>query len=102
MISARALVLLGALIASTVLCSCASTVAVIDDEARPVPKLVLVPVKFKVITQDDVPYYALTSREYMNLSINMLRIQEYITTLRLWDKDSPKAESEAKPEAKAK
>ena len=66
-----------------------------DFTAKPAPELymekpsvdlVLEPVEFTIIVHDDVPYYALTDENYINLGINMLRLQHVLYSFAVWEK----------------
>ena len=66
-----------------------------DFAAKPAPELylekpsadlVLEPVEFTIIIHDNVPYYALTDENYINLSINMLRLQHVLYSFAVWEK----------------
>lgn len=63
---------------------------------RPRTDLVLEPVEFDIIVQDNVVYYALTSENYINLSINMLRIQQTLYDMAVWEnlRDARSSETE--------
>lgn len=69
------------------LCSCQTTTEFYEPPSieRPRTELVLEPVEFSVIIQDDVVYYALTSENYINLGINMLRIQQVLYDMAVWE-----------------
>lgn len=80
------------LVLALFLAGCASQA---DFTAKPAPELhiekpsvdlVLEPVEFTIIVHDDVPYYALTDENYINLSINMLRIQHVLYSFAVWEK----------------
>lgn len=53
---------------------------------KPSVDLVLEPVEFTIIVHDGVPYYALTDENYINLGINMLRIQHVLYSFAVWEK----------------
>ena len=63
---------------------------------RPQTDLVLEPVEFSIIVQDDVVYYALTSENYINLGINMLRIQQTLYDMAVWENLRDARSSETK------
>lgn len=76
-----------------------------DFTAKPAPELhmekpsvdlVLEPVEFTIIVHDDVPYYALTDENYINLGINMLRLQHVLYSFAVWEKLKDARDSEAK------
>ena len=84
------------------LAGCASQA---DFTAKPAPDLyiekpsvdlVLEPVEFTIIVHDDVPYYALTDENYINLSINMLRIQHVLYSFAVWEKLRDAGDARAK------
>ena len=80
----RIIVVISAII---LLLGCQSNV--IDDIPKPQRanhELILEPVKFNVVIHDDVVYYALTSDNYINLSINMVRMQQLIYNMAVWEK----------------
>lgn len=72
----------------TTLSSCTSTLpsdVKLDPIERVKTELVLEPVKFTVIQQDGTVYYALTDKYYINLSVNMVRIQQVLYEYAVWE-----------------
>lgn len=78
------------------LCACQSTSFYEPPKIqRPQVDLILEPVEFKVVVHDGIVYYALTSDNYVNLGINMLRVQQALYNMAVWenlrvDSDGPK------------
>ena len=91
--------LMGSLLIATSLLGCQSTTQFYEAPTieRPSSDLVLEPVEFSIIVQDDVVYYALTSEYYINLGINLLRVQQLIYDMATWEKarlESSKAQDD--------
>ena len=81
------------LTATSLLSACQSTTPQFYEAPRlerPHTDLVLEPVKFDIIIQDDVVYYALTSENYINLGINLLRVQQLVYDMATWEKVNAK------------
>lgn len=77
-----------ALISMIFLTGCNTTTSTIHepDISRAKTPLELEPVEFTIVIHDDVVYYALTDENYINLGMNMLRIQQALYALALWEK----------------